>query len=164
MPIADKALMMIKFAVTRQLQKDEAIPFDLLLLADEEMRAIERYIYQSDIYVVEIEGKTIGVYALYPIDENAAEIKAIAVDEAYQNRGIGKLMLKDAEAKAREKSLGKLIIGTPSIAQKQIAIYRKAGFELFDVKKDFFIDYYSEPIFEDGVQLKDMVMLRKKLE
>lgn len=149
--------------MTRRLQKEESIPYGLLLLADEEMQAIERYIHQSEIYVVERDDKTIGVYALYSIDEHTAEIKAIAVDEAYQNQGIGKLMLKDAEIRAQEKGFRELIIGTPTIAQKQLAIYKKAGFEWFDVKKDFFITWYSEPIFEDGVQLKDMAMLRKWL-
>jgi N-acetylglutamate synthase-like GNAT family acetyltransferase len=148
---------------TRRLGKDEPIPYDLLLLADEEMQAIERYIHQSEIYVIEKNNKIIGVYALYPIGEHIAEIKAIAVDEAHQNQGIGKLLLKDAEMKAQEKGVRELIIGTPTIAQKQLAIYQKAGFERYDVKKDFFITYYSEPIFEGGIQLKDMAMLRKRL-
>lgn len=145
----------------RLLKKQEPIPYHLLLLADEEMQAIERYIHQSDIYVVEKNNRTIAVYALYQMDEHTAEIKAIAVDEAYQNRGIGKLMLRDAEVKAQEKGCRELIIGTPTIAKKQLAIYQKAGFEWFDVKKNFFITWYSEPIFEEGVQLKDMAMMRK---
>lgn len=150
--------------VIRQLTKEEPVPYDLLLLADEEMQAIERYIHQSDIYVAEADNKIIAVYALCPVDEHTAEIKAIAVDEVYQNQGIGKLMLKDAEVRAQEKEIRELIIGTPAIAQKQLAIYQKTGFKLFDVKKDFFITYYSEPIFEDGIQLKDMAMLSKRLK
>jgi len=146
----------------RRLQKEEQIPYDLLLLADEEMQAIERYIHQSDIYVVEKDSRIVGVCAVYPIDENIAEIKAIAVDEAYQNQGIGKLMLRNVEIEAQENGFRELIIGTPTIAQKQLAIYQKAGFEWFDVKKDFFVTYYSKPIFENGVQLKDMAMLRKQ--
>jgi aminoglycoside 6'-N-acetyltransferase I len=147
----------------RQLLKDEPIPIDLLLLADEEIQAIERYIHQSDIFVVETNGRIVGVYALYAIDENTVEIKAIAVDESYQNQGIGKLMLKDSEVKAKEKGYRVIIIGTPTVAQQQLAIYQKAGFELFDVKRDFFITHYTKPIFENGVQLKDMAMLRKEL-
>ncbi|OCX51180.1 hypothetical protein BEL04_20970 [Mucilaginibacter sp. PPCGB 2223] len=147
----------------RMLRKNEQMPYGLLLLADEEMQAIERYIHQSDIYVIEAGDKIVGVCAVYTIDEHTAEIKAIAVDEAYQNQGIGKLMLKDAEDKAREKGFNELIIGTPTIAWKQISIYQKAGFELYEVKKDFFINYYTQQIFEDSVQLTDMVMLRKKL-
>jgi N-acetylglutamate synthase-like GNAT family acetyltransferase len=149
---------------TRLLRKEEAIPYDLLLLADEEVQAIEKYIHQSDIYVFEQIDKIVGVYVLYPIDEHTAEIKAIALNESFQNLGIGKCMLKDAAIKATAKGFKELVIGTPSVAQKQLAIYQKAGFEQYDIKKDFFITNYSELIFEDGVQLTDMVMLRKDLK
>jgi N-acetylglutamate synthase-like GNAT family acetyltransferase len=147
--------------IIRELLKTEPVPYRLLLLADEEMQAIERYINQSDIHVTEIDNKIVGVYALYPLDEKTAEIKAIAVDEDYQNQGIGKLLLKHAFEVTQKSGFSELLIGTPSIAEKQLSIYRKAGFTLFDIKKDFFITNYSEPIFEDGVQLKDMAMLKK---
>lgn len=147
--------------LVRKLLKSEPIPYELLLLADEEMQAIERYIYESVIHVAETDGKIVGVYALYPLDKKCAEIKAIAVDEAYQNQGIGKLLLRHAESIAQESGFQELLIGTPSIAEKQLRIYKKAGFTWFDTKKDFFITNYAEPLFEDGVQLKDMAMLRK---
>ena len=149
--------------VTRHLKQTDTIPYSLLLLADEEIQAIERYIFQSDMYVVETDKKVIGVYALYPIDKQTAEIKAIAVGEEHQNRGIGKFMLMDAQDKAREKGFGILLIGTPTIAKKQLAIYSKAGFNLSHVIKNFFIDHYSAPIFEEGIQLTDMAVLKKLL-
>jgi hypothetical protein len=37
----------------RLLEKDKKIPYDLLLLADETIEAINKYIQQSDIYVFE---------------------------------------------------------------------------------------------------------------
>lgn len=151
-------------ASVRLLEKGEPVPYELLMLADEEMQAINRYIRQSDIYVAETRNEVVGVCALYPLDEHTMEIKAIAVAEAYQNQGIGKHMLHCAETAAKEKGHRELIIGTPTTARKQLAIYQKAGFEQFDVKENFFILYYTQPIFEDGVQLKDMAMLRKQLK
>ena len=148
---------------TRILQKHEQLPYELLLLADEEMQAIELYIHQSAVYVVDFDDLIIGVYALYPVDKRRAEIKAIAVAEDFQNKGIGRFLLHDAEEKAREQGYTELIIGTPDIAVKQLMIYEKAGFVRYSLKKDFFINYYTEPIFEDGVQLRDMALLRKVL-
>jgi ribosomal protein S18 acetylase RimI-like enzyme len=145
------------------LSKTEPIPFDLLLTADEEKQAIERYIHQSDLYVVRLKDQIIGVYALYAIDIYVAEIKAIAVKEAFQQQGIGKLMLRDAETRCRAKAFTELIIGTPTTATRQLALYQKAGFELFDIRKNFFIDHYVKPIIENGIQLTDMALLRKKL-
>ena len=139
------------------------MPYKLLLLADEEMQAIEQYILQSDIYVVDMDGEVIGVCVLYPLNKHTVEIKAIAVDERFQNQGIGKGMLKDAELQARMSGCQELVIGTPATAKKQLSIYQKAGFVEFDIRKDFFIQNYAQPIFEDGVQLRDMAVLKKIL-
>jgi len=96
MPLTDKLII-------NKLEAGDAIPYDLLLLADEELQAIERYIHQSKIFVVRIEGKIVGTYVLYPVDKLTVEIKAIAVDETKQNQGIGKMMLKHARETARKK-------------------------------------------------------------
>lgn len=148
---------------TRKLLASEPLPWDLLLLADEEVQAVERYVYQSDVYVVEIDGRIVGTYVLFPIDEHTGEVKAIAVDEEFQNRGIGKLMLKDADVMAEQKGFDELIIGTPTIARKQLSIYRKAGYEMYTVKKNFYLENYTHPIFEDGVRIIDMQMLKKSI-
>jgi len=147
----------------RQLKEEENIPYELLLLADETMDAINKYIHASEIYIAEQNHKVIAVYVLYPINTEIAEIKNIAVDEAYQNQGIGKLLLKDADKRAEQHNYKELIIGTPDTAEKQISIYQKAGFKITGIKKDFFIINYPEPIIEDGVALRDMVMLSKQI-
>src|SRR4051812_17451479 len=120
------------YPAIRMLKNDEPIPYTLLLLADEEMQAIDRYVHQSHIYVAETDGKLVGVYALYQFNRSTAEIKAIAVQENCQNRGIGKLMLNHAVLVAQARGFHELIIGTPTVAEKQLTFYRKAGFELFD--------------------------------
>jgi len=149
--------------IIRQLNSGEEIPYHLLLLADETIEAIDKYISTSEIYLLEQDDKMIAVYALWPLSKQQIEIKNIAVHEDYQGRGIGRFLLKDAENKAKERGYREIIIGTPDSAIKQLSIYKKAGFEEFSIKKDFFTLNYPQPIFEEGIQLKDMVMLRKKL-
>jgi hypothetical protein len=39
----------------RQVRLDEKIPYDLLLLADETIEALDRYINDSDMYILEQE-------------------------------------------------------------------------------------------------------------
>ncbi len=73
------------------------------------------------------------------------------------------MLLKDSFERATKRGFKEILIGTADIATKQLYLYQKVGFEIFDVKKDFFIEKYPEPIFENGVQLKDMWMLKKKL-
>ena len=44
-----------------------------------------------------------------------------------------------------------------------IPFYEKCGFVISHSVKNFFTDNYDHPIYEGGVQLKDMIYLRKKL-
>ena len=80
----------------RQLGKGEKIPYDLLLLADETIEAINRYIFDCEIYVLERENRIIADYALQVLNADEVEIKNIAVAATFQGQGIGKLLLDDA--------------------------------------------------------------------
>ncbi len=147
----------------RQLRKDEKIPYDLLLLADETTEAINKYIFDTEIYVLEENSKPIAVYALQILNAEEAEIKNIAVTPERQRQGIGTTLLRDAACRAKRRGFKRLIIGTGDAANKLLEFYHKQGFEGFGVKKNFFVDNYPAPIYENGVQLKDMVMLKREL-
>jgi len=150
-------------SLIRQLKPGEEIPYDLLLLADENIAAIDNYIHASEIYVYEKGDNIVAVYVLTHIDKDTAEIKNIAVNTSFQGKGIGSLLLEDATRTATEKGFKFLIVGTPDIASRQIKLYEKNGFIKYGVKKDFFVLNYPKPIFENGKQLRDMVMLKKPL-
>lgn len=61
----------------------------------------EVYENLQQFYVAEEGGKVIGTCALYVTWDNLAEVKALAVDEKYQGRGIGKKLLEAALGAAR---------------------------------------------------------------
>ena len=146
----------------RLLHKDEELPYDLLLLADETIEAIAKYVGQSDVYVAEINDEPMGVFCLYQVDVSTVEIKNMAIAEGYQGRGYGSLLLESIKDIAR-KEYATLIVGTADAGTRQIAFYEKNGFKKFALKKNFFIDHYEVPIYEDGVQLRDMVLLKFEL-
>lgn len=73
------------------------------------------------------------------------------------------LVVLKAEKRAVENGCAEILICTAYFAIMQLNFYQKMGYELFRVIKDFFITNYPEPVFENGKQLKDMLMLRKKL-
>lgn len=152
-----------KELVVRPLQPHEEIPYDLLLLAEETIEAIDKHIKNAEIYILEYESRIIAVYVLQIIDNCTLEIKYIAVDAGYQGQGIGKFLLEDAASKAHARGYSSMIIGTGDVAVMQLNLYQKAGFVIYDKKENFFINNYPEPIYENGVQLKDMIMLRKEL-
>jgi N-acetylglutamate synthase-like GNAT family acetyltransferase len=120
-------------------------------------------ISRSETEKIRGEKETIGIYVLQYIDKDTIEIKNIAVVEKFRGQGIGTFLLKDAEIRAKERGFKTIIIGTGDCGIKQIQLYQKVGFEIFDVKKNFLIDNYPEPIHENGVLCKDMVMLQKQL-
>lgn len=147
----------------RLIGNDEAIPYDLLLSADPSEQALMAYLPHSSIYIAYLQDKLVAQYVLYPIDEQEVEIKNIAVDDAYQGKGIGKLLLEDATLRANDAGYNKLSIGTSNASIGQLYLYQQQGFELSGVKMNFFIDNYTEPIFENGIQCKHMIMLTKVL-
>lgn len=146
------------------IEKEKEIPYDLLLLADESVEAINKYIHQSDIFVLDRDNVTIAVYVLQKISVDTIEIKNIAVDTVFQGQGIGQELLKDAINRAKERGFKEIIIGTGDAGIKQLYLYQKVGFEIYDIKHRFFLDNYPEPIIENGIQLKHMIMLKKELK
>jgi ribosomal protein S18 acetylase RimI-like enzyme len=149
--------------IIRPLRPEEALPIDLLLLADPSQEMLNKYLEDSEILVAESGETVLGVCVIYPEDELTAEIKNIAVSEEHQGKGIGRSLLDEATSDARARGFKNLVIGTGDTGYKQIRLYQSAGFEISNVKKNFFVDHYPEPLYENGNQIKDMIILSKSL-
>lgn len=52
----------------------------------------------------------------------------------------------------------RLEVGTGTFGH-QLAFYQRLGFRVTHVDRGFFLDNYDAPIFEDGIQHKDMLRL-----
>ncbi|MGN7991482.1 GNAT family N-acetyltransferase [Chitinophaga sp. 22308] len=141
----------------------DELPYDLLLLADPSREIIDSYIRDSRVYVALIGDVRVGVYVLTPLEDKKAEVKNIAVHESWQGRGLGKQLLTDAAIKARDLGFRTLVIGTGNSSVAQLYLYQRSGFEITTIRKDFFIQHYPEPIYENGIQCKHMIMLEKTL-
>jgi len=144
-----------------KLQPGRSLPFDLLLLADETVKAIEKYIYDSDVYLVKqkYSTDTIAAFALYRISNAAIEIKNIAISESLQGQGIGSNVMNEIKRIAITNHYKRIIVGTPEASARLIHFYEKNGFTRYAVRRDFFLKNYSDPIMENGVTLRNMVML-----
>ncbi|MDP3624122.1 MAG: GNAT family N-acetyltransferase, partial [Methanobacteriaceae archaeon] len=78
-----------------------------------------------------------------------------------QGKGYAKAMIKFV-SDFYKNNYKTMLVGTgdvPSI----LSFYESCGFEKSHVIKNFFTDNYDHPMFEEGVQLIDMVYLGKKL-
>lgn len=148
-----------------KLQPEEDLPFDLLLLADETIAAIERYIYDCDVYVVREshESLPVATFALYKISDTEVEIKNIAVLELLQGQGLGSHLIDQIKRIAMIGEYKTIIVGTPFCSFRELRFYEKNGFTKYAMKKGFYLIHYPEPIVENGVRLIDMVMLKLDL-
>ncbi len=139
------------------------IPYKLLLLADETTEAIDQYIFNSDIYLLHNGTENIAVMALYRNSDTELEIKNIAVIESYRSKGIGSILISKAKEIALENHYKTLSVGTSDTGFQQIRFYEKNGFIKTGIRKDFFIENYPSPIYENGLQMHDMVLLTHHL-
>ena len=147
----------------RQLGKDDPVPYGLLLDADPSKELVDKYLAKSEVYIVAYKDRIIGVYVLYPLSTTTIEIKNIAVAGSLQGKGIGQCMLKDAFQKATQKGFKEIIIGTANSSIGQLYLYQKAGFEITEIKKNFFTKNYSKQLYENGLKVKHMIILAKAL-
>ncbi len=134
---------------------------DLLLLADEQEDMIEKYLYDGDLYAL-FDDDLKSVCVVLPIDSQTCELKNLATYPQYQRRGYASALQNHIFDIYRPR-FRYMLVGTgevPSI----LAFYRKFGFEPSHRIKNFFIDNYDQLMFEEGVQLVDMIYLKKDLE
>lgn len=147
----------------RKLQPDEAPPMDLLLLADPSRKIIEAYLTRAECFVMENQNQLIGAYILLPTRPETVELVNIAVQENFQNKGIGKQLIRHALERAKEQGFQTLEVGTGNSSIAQLAFYQKCGFRITGVDKDFFIEHYEEELMENGIPCRDMIRLSKSL-
>ena len=149
--------------IVRKMLDHEDIPYELLLDADPSMEVIRTYLGLSEIFIALLKNKIIGTFVLYPVNDDKLEIKNIAVDERFQGKGIGKLLLKKATEIAEEKGAKKIDIATSNASFGPLYLYQKAGFDIDLIKKNFIIENYPEPLFDNGIQCRHMIVLTKYL-
>jgi ribosomal protein S18 acetylase RimI-like enzyme len=82
------------------------------------------------IYFAKCNNEIVGTFALMKIDDFTYEIAKMAVNEKYQNQGIGKILMDKAFEKAKELNLTKLILYSNTNLATAVNMYFKYGFRL----------------------------------
>ena len=139
------------------------LPFAKHLLQDYIQHAYQD-IYEAKQYryVIAIDEKPLGCVDLYdfsPKHHRAAV--GIALLPNYQGKGYGKALIDFIIEKYKGK-YSVLQVGTGE-SQATIPFYEKCGFIRSHTIKNFFIDNYDHPIYEEGILLVDMVYLKMDL-
>ena len=138
----------------------------LLLLADESLEQVRSYMQSGELYaLVGRDQDAVGIVLTVPAEHGAVELKAVAVDTAQQNRGIGRRLLAAVIEDLRKRGVRRAIVGTANAGIGQLAYYQKAGFRLSHIERDFFSPARGYPaVMEDnGIRLRDMVWMDLEL-
>lgn len=133
---------------------------DLLLLADEQESMIDRYLDRGTMYVLG-QHSAKAVCVVTDEGEGILELKNLAVMPVFQHMGYGRQMIAFLEQTYRP-AYRLLRVGTGD-SPLTLPFYKRCGFhEVFRVR-DFFMEHYDHPIWENGKQLRDMIYLEKQL-
>lgn len=130
----------------------------LLLLADEQEDMIDRYLDRGDMYLLDDHGVKAECVVTKEGD-GVYELKNIAVEPEFQRRGYGKRLIEAVLAQYAD--CGVLYVGTGD-CPSGLSFYERCGFTQSHRVKGFFTENYDHPMFEDGVQLVDMVYLKRE--
>lgn len=91
----------------------------------------EREISEYQVYVVQDDGKIVGVLVLCIKDEGFL-LDVIAVEPLYQGKGVGKLLLEFAETEARQQGFTSIYLYTHEKMTENQALYKEIGYVEYD--------------------------------
>lgn len=146
--------------IIKQITDNKKQFLDLLLLGDEQESMIDRYLESGDLFAL-YDDDLKAVCVVTEEDGATCELKNIAVYEQFQGQGYGSVLIKYI-SDFYKNQYRTMLIGTgevPSI----LSFYKHCGFELSHRIENFFTDNYDHIMIEEGVQLVDMIYLKKSL-
>jgi N-acetylglutamate synthase-like GNAT family acetyltransferase len=108
-------------------------PSDEYVLSHPEESIINKGGY---IFFAKSHKQIVGTFALVKVDEQTYEIAKMAVTEAFQNRGIGKMLLNVAIQKAKALDSSRIILYSNTNLATAVNMYFKYGFRVIP-KNDF---------------------------
>lgn len=143
-----------------EIRKNKKQYMELLILADEQEDMIDKYIDRGIMFILEDNGVK-SECVVTDEGNGVLEIKNIATNPNFQRMGYGKILI-DFVVDKYKNQFSTLQVGTGD-SPKTIDFYLKCGFSRSHTVKNFFTDNYNHPIYEDGIQLVDMIYLRRDL-
>lgn len=147
----------------RKLQPNEQAPMHLLLLADPSQEIVVDYLKRGICFIAEQESQIVGVYVLLATKPHTVELVNVAVEPAWQGKGVGKKLVFHAIEMAKKEGYKTIEVGTGNSSLDQLGLYQKCGFRMVNIDHNFFLRHYDEEIYENGIQCVDMVRLSKWL-
>jgi N-acetylglutamate synthase-like GNAT family acetyltransferase len=153
--------MTVEIREAHEDEHDALIP--LLLQAEPSRRALRWSLENmSDaVYRLDIDGELAGA-ATMAWRRDPCEIVELAIAPELHGRGYGRAFVEWLAGEAKKRRRKSMIVGTSSTSAANILFYQKCGFRVADVRQDYFW-YYDTPRMENGLVVRDMLVLEMRL-
>lgn len=133
---------------------------NLILQADPDINVVNKYLNTGDIYAIFKENKIISEIIITKVDDNTCELKNISTLDEYKGKGYAKKLIEYVFEIYKSK-YKKMIVGT---TENMIPFYVLNGFTKYHhTVKNFFVDNYSEEIWDGDLHCIDMYYYYKDL-
>ncbi len=144
----------------------EAIPSEwedlipVLLQAEESERALRWSLDHliDAVYRMDDGGLLLGAVTVQWRND-PCEIMELAIAADRHGQGLGRQLVTWVIEEARRRGKHQMLVGTANSSIGNIAFYQKLGFRMDHVRQDYF-RYYHEPIFENDIQIRDLLVFR----
>jgi ribosomal protein S18 acetylase RimI-like enzyme len=143
--------------------RDAWVP--VLELADEP-EPLRAYLQDGELYgVTAADGAPRAAILVIDQEPGVAELRAVAVAEREQGRGLGSRLVAAVLDALAERGVERVIVGTASSGVRQLAFYQRCGFRLSHVERDYFSEERGYPpgLVEHGIPVRDMVWMDRSV-
>lgn len=134
---------------------------ELLLEADPDKEVIEKYIENSDMYVLINDNVVVSEVVIVKLNDDEYELKNIATLPEARGNGYARQLIKYVFEKYRN-ICRRMIVGT---TENMIPFYVMNGFNKYHhTVKNFFVDNYSEEVWDGELHCIDMYYYAKEFK
>ena len=147
-------------------QGDRAALMPLFRLAEDSDNELAAYVGRGEVLVAREGGGIIGhVQIVEAGSESVRELKSMAVRQAHQRRGVGRVLVAAAVDHCRTRNVRRLTVATAAADIGNLRFYQRQGFRFASIERDAFgtQNGYRDGALIDGIPLRDRVVLDLEL-
>ena len=135
----------------------------ILLLAEEWERGLRWSLeHMADaVYRMDNNGTPVGAATVQWREEHW-EILELAIIPGLQGQGLGRHFIDWLADEARRNNKRRLLVGTANSSIGNIVFYQRCKMRMDSVRRDYF-RYYREPVIENGLPKRDMIVFSLEL-
>lgn len=146
----------------RRITEDKDNYLEMLLIADPQENMIRQYLDKSDMFVLEDAGEVLTIGVVEHMKNKRCELKNLVTAQEYRRQGYGTYMVNYL-SEYYSVTCDVMYVGTGNNSNT-LDFYKQCGFVNSHIVANFFVDHYEKPIYENGIQLTDMIYLKKNLD